>query len=90
MMVPRPKQSPKRFNNKNSYKNTFSNKTQNVNENKRFVKKNSDDEYENIVKCSHCKRPGHSYKQCWELNPQLKPAKFRNNNKPSLNKNSKN
>ena len=29
------------------------------------------------VKCEHCKRDAHTKERCWELNPSLKPAKFK-------------
>ena len=93
MIVPRPKPNPfsKPFNNdKNSFKNNFYNKSKNVNEYKQNKDKRSENEYENIVTCSHCKRPGHNHKQCWELHPQLKPAKFIKNYNPNQNRNSKN
>ena len=92
MIVPRPKENrnnqfPKYSDNKFNSNSKYNppNQIKNSNVNKRDQRKNSDEEYENIVKCSHCNRPGHNQKQCWELNPQLKPAKFTNKNRNSKN-----
>ena len=94
MIVPSPKENQTNQFPKYSYNKFKPNynppiQTKNSNINRRDQKKDSDNEYENIVKCNYCKRPGHIQKQCWELNPQLKPAKFVKNNF-NKNQNSKN
>ena len=67
---------PKR--NENSTTNKYQNNTPFKYQNKPRINfnlspkrmRNNGDE---VIKCNHCNKMGHSYQQCWVLNPMLKP-----------------